>query len=650
MKPPVPLQTLILQVLTPLLLALTGLWGWFVYGSIHRTILEGFDRKLLALSGGTAAFIDADAHAVYQRHRTITTLTGGPGGQLIGWDPATVELLSIEPATGGALPLTLRTAGPIRSLARSPAGDRLFALSAAGDRLERFALTPALPLAPLTPTTRLDGIYFERTLLSGWQGVQLFRVDPDTGACSPLPIRLPEGVAALCFDAVANQLLGLSADTRALVAIDLKGNVLQRTPFETAAESPDSAALLPHGLALAGDRLFTGGAVLAAIEPATGRLEQSATSPGYLSEDAPFYRQYRDPFIAIRNTAHLTYLYTSVYLGEDRLYYVLDGSVGEKHSPPGSIDRIPSAEGIDGAQRAQLLGHPWVSPIQKWDQWGLLKTSSFPLRASDGRIVALAGADVDISIIREKTRWALFAVLFVGAGSLIAAGLVSLLITRSLTRPLRHLKESALRIAAGDYATPAPAAGGHETAGLAAALHRLSERLAEEVHRSRAYQANLHARRRQTTLAGALTDLALRGTAPGNERPPASRQIIGAAWRGLDGLLWTGPAQSDPVGTACLRARLIVLARGLLASSLPAEETPALLLASAPTLSACALWQTSARRLDYAARRPCRLRVDNEYHLIEGVGHLVFAGDITCEWEEDASGGSAASGGERPPS
>jgi HAMP domain-containing protein len=649
MKPAVPLQTLILQVLTPLLLALTGFWGWFVYGSIHRTILEGFDRKLLALSGGTSAFIDADAHATYQRRRTITALASSPDGQLLGWDPADHELVSIDPAAGGALPLTLHTEGEIRSLALDPAGGRLIALSAAGDHLERFTLAPARPLPPLALELKFDGIFFDGTALSAWHGMQLFHVDPVTGACSPLPIRLPEIASALCVDAGANQLLGISADARSLVAIDRGGNLLRRTVLGTAGESPERATPGPQGLALAGGRLFTGGTALTSIDRATGILDQSATSPGYLSENAPFYRQYREPIIAIRNAAHLTYLYTDVYLGDDRLYYVLDGSVGEKHSLPGSNDRIPTAEGIDGAQRAQFLGRPWVSPIQQWDQWGLLKTSSFPIHASDGRIVALAGADVDISIIREKTRWALFAVLFVGAGSLVAAGFVSLLITRSLTRPLRNLKESALRIAAGYYDTAAPASGHHETTGLAVALNLLSERLDEEVRRSQAYQVNLHARRRQTTLAGALEDLAVRGTAPSNERPSPTRQVTGASWRGLDGLFWIGPPQSDPVGTACLRARLSFLARGLLASSLPAEKAPANMLASFPALSACALWRTATHRLDYAARRPCRLRVDGEYHTIDGVGHLVFANDVTCEWVDDA-GESAARGEERPTS
>ncbi|MBK8476167.1 MAG: HAMP domain-containing protein [Opitutaceae bacterium] len=644
MKPALSLRTLILRALIPLLLVLTVGWGWLVYSSAHRTILAGFDRKLLALAGGTTAFIDADAHAAYQRRRTLSAFCSGPDGQLIGRDADTGELVSVDPDNGGARLLAFQPSGPVRSLAYSNTLGQLLALSAAGDLLERFTFLPANTLTAVALSAKLDGVFVDGASVKGWSGTQLLQVEPSTGACTALPTVLPVPVAALCRPPAFDGFVGLSADCTAVLRIDRQGKLLTTTALDLGADSPRPA---PHTLAASGESLFLAGAALTTLDPATGQLDSARAATGYLDDQSAFYFNYRVPFIAIREAAHLTFLYTYVYAGDDRIYYVLDGTVGEKHSLPGADDRIPNQESIDGAQRAQFLGRPWVSPLQHWEQWGLLKTSSFPIPDADGRTVALAGADVDITIVREKTRWAMAAVSFVGVGSLLAALLVSLLITRSLTRPLREVKESALRIAAGYYRT-AVATGGHrETARLAGLLNLLSERLEEEVRRSHSFQSSLHARRRQTTLARALEDLAVRGTVPDNATSVPARQASGNCWRGLDGLFWQGPVVADAVSASCLRARLACLARSLLASALPPQDSPGALLASAPQLFACARWHTATRRLLYATRRPSRLLIGASVQIVDGHGAIELATDASFSWIDEVP--PAASNGGPPP-
>lgn len=644
MKPALSLRTLILRALIPLLLALTVGWGWLVYSSAHRTILAGFDRKLLALAGGTTAFIDADAHAAYQRRRTLSAFCSGPDGQLVGRDADTGELVSVDPDNGGARLLAFQPSGPVRSLAYSNALGQLLALSAAGDLLERFTFLPANTLTAVALSAKLDGVFVDGASVKGWAGTQLLQVEPSTGACTPLPTVLPVPVAALCRPPAFDVFVGLSADCTSVLRIDRQGKLLATTALDLGADSPRPA---PHTLAASGESLFLAGAALTTLDPATGQLDSARASTGYLDDQSAFYFTYRVPFIAIREAAQLTFLYTYVYAGDDRIYYVLDGTVGDKHSLPGADDRLPNQETIDGAQRAQFLGHPWVSPLQHWEQWGLIKVSSFPIRDADGHTVALAGADVDITIVREKTRWAMAAVFFVGVGSLLAALLVSLLITRSLTRPLREVKETALRIAAGYYRT-AVATGGHrETARLAGLLNLLSERLEEEVRRSRSFQSSLHARRRQTTLARALEDLAVRGTVQDNNTSVPARQASGNCWRGLDGLIWQGPVVADAVSAACLRARLACLGRSLLASPLPAQDSPAALLASAPQLFACARWHTATRRLLYATRQPSRLLIGSRVHIVDGHGAIELATDESVSWTDQAP--PAATHGGPPP-
>ncbi len=632
MKAPVPLQTLILRVLTPALLGLTALWGCFVYFSIRQTIIDGFDRKLLAISGATAAFLDAEVHASFQRRRTITALCTGPDGQLLGWDADTRDLVAIDTTAGGATPLGLRTAGPVRALAFDSGRGRLLALAADGRRLEQFVITPPQPLPELVLATGVDGIFADVGHLAAWSGRTVLRVAPENGACAPLPWTLPEPMSALCRAGAGAELFAITTDGAALLTLAADGRVLRRQSL-VAGDTEDAAPPRLHAIAATGGALYAAGPALATIAPHDGSVDWSGTALGYLSEQAPFYRRYREPFIAIRNAAHLTYLYTYVYLGDDRIYYVLDATEGEGHSLPGAEDRLPTPASIEGARRSQFLAQPWVSPLQQWEQWGLVKTSSFPITTADGRTVALAGADVDGGVIREKTRWALFAVHFVGAGSLLAGGLVSLLVTRSLVRPLREVKETALRIAAGYFHRSQNVGDARgETSRLSGLLNVLAQRLEEEAQRSRAYQASLHSRRRQTTLARALEGLVERDTQRSPTAAASADQFADQCRTAAAELSWRGTAPPDAVALACWRARLGRLGRTLLASPLAPAEIPAAMLAAAPVLLACACRQTTPPCLHYSTRGRTRLRLGAEIRILEGNGRLELVAGDALEW------------------
>lgn len=178
---------------------------------------------------------------------------------------------------------------------------------------------------------------------------------------------------------------------------------------------------------------------VARAEPDSDATEQSAE---YLRAVLPMRR--------ILHELDITYLYTQVLGGAKDVIYVLDASVDENHSPIGSEDDLP-AETLAGIRRATAQGTVHLSPIEFQQQWGLLKTAAAPVRDRQGRIVATAGADVNVSLIRIATQNALFVSVVIGLASLLGCAFVTLITVRRIAEPLDRLRREALRIAGGDH-------------------------------------------------------------------------------------------------------------------------------------------------------------------------------------------------------
>lgn len=207
-------------------------------------------------------------------------------------------------------------------------------------------------------------------------------------------------------------------------------------------------------------------------------LIQAATvgAPADLMEARPEYLRQVTPLRRIRSELDLTYLYTQMLGGTKDVIYVLDSTLGEEHSAIGSEDEL-TAETRAGLKNVQQAGTIYVSPIEFQEQWGLLKTAAAPVRNQEGRIVATAGADVNISVIEVATQNALFASALIGVASLLVSALVTLLIARWVAAPIEGLKAEALRVAAGDRDPPAATRSPREVSRLRGALTDLASYL-----------------------------------------------------------------------------------------------------------------------------------------------------------------------------
>ncbi len=587
-------QTLVMAVLAGALAVVTTVWATTVYDSVYRLILHGFDRQLLALAGAAATLTDAEGHAEYQRPYRIALIGAGPGG-LVGQDAERGVLVSIDPADGGARPLDGPPLPPLRSLSVDPTRGRLAALTADGSRL----WTGPLASDALLEETLVDPVADEVVHIDGV--VYLRRGRLLTGlAAEVAAITLAADVGRLSPGDADKPLLALTPSADAVLAFGLDGRELERWPLEAGEHAVTALARHDGVIYLAAESLLR-------LEPGSATPVDDF-EPGWYSEQDPYFARHAPAYRRVREAAGLTFLYTQQYLGGDQIRYILDGSVGDDHSPPGYLDTVPE-DSLADVESAQRAGQAFVSAIREWDVWGLIKVSAEPIIAADGRIVAMAGADVDIGVIREKTRRALIAVLMVGVGLLLVAGWVSLRISQSMTRPVREIKDSALRIAAGDLGTRIGSRDRDELGELAESLDALANRLEAQARQAESYREALERSRLDTALEHALADLAAnagesgRQLARSDEDPATSRHATAVA--GTRCLVWRLAEDVRAVGECQANAR--VIARRLLATAADAREAAASLASVLPAIAAVLAIDLAGRRMTRLGPGDCRV-------------------------------------------
>ncbi len=619
MKARLAFRTLILGVAAPVVAAVTAGWALVVYQRTHRIIVDGFDRKLLVVAQASAALTDGDGHAAYQRRRTLVAAAPTGPSQLIGVDAAADELVLVDAITGSARRLAALPDGGVRGLASALAPLRVVGLTSDGTRLLRFDAAGAVTSNVELPH-RLDGIFSDGSEFLGWNGRHLFTIDTGTGALAARPEELPDSLVAISPDPVTHRRFGLTLDRYDLLELTPDYRLHRRIRLLADAERTGamSEAPLLHVIAHVNGRLLGVGASLFALDAQTGRVDPTNFSSGYFDPNDAFYRRHRAAFTYLQERAGLSYLYTQVYTGNRRIYYVLDGTSGVGYSPPGVGDLLP-ATALEEAERVQLVGRPWISPVQQWQSWGLLKSGFAPIRNSVGHVVAMTGADVDVGLIRQQTRWALVAAVIVGLCSFVAAAVISLRVASTLKRPVRQLKESALRLAAGYYSGAIAVSGGSEVASLSRALDELRARLEHEDRQSASWQEKLRQTRERTALVQALEDLIVRlgGHGSLSDRVGDCHAEGSIFW-------WFGSPARDSVESACRRARVVVLVHELLRAGPRGGDLLAQALAPFPWLQGVACWHGRTQQLHYRLRQPVVL------HGIGGDRELLGRGEIAC--------------------
>lgn len=101
-----------------------------------------------------------------------------------------------------------------------------------------------------------------------------------------------------------------------------------------------------------------------------------------------------------------------------------------------------------------------------------------PIRDRDGRAIAVLGADFRVSALKAQARGKLKSILVSGSVAALAAALLSLLIARNVTHPLKLVAESTSQIAAGNLNICLHTRRRDEIGDLAKSFNQMVEQLA----------------------------------------------------------------------------------------------------------------------------------------------------------------------------
>ncbi len=184
------------------------------------------------------------------------------------------------------------------------------------------------------------------------------------------------------------------------------------------------------------------------------------------------------------------YLWSNLFLPDGRIVFTTAASPDKEagrgghadffspHTDPAAFDTVRGSE------------QPTFSTFR--NEWGQGRMVLLPYRDAQGRLYVF-GASMALQPIEdymiEQLRWTLglFTLLFLGAT------LAALLLSRSMTLPLRQLLRTTEAVARGDYSTPEAFGGGEEIEALSVSLNQMRDAIADAMAKLQESEARFHA-------------------------------------------------------------------------------------------------------------------------------------------------------------
>jgi len=487
-------KSLVLLVLIPILSLLIIFMAWLSYDEMYRTIINGFNQKLIAISSTSGSFIDGDEHEKLAEAKEVKALAFGSDKKLYAVDSLNYFIqINIEDGAGVRL---FKFENDINDITYNPKTGLFYATS--HNEIIEFNPKNANVKQFFKTTSELKGLAYDRaneSILVA-KDAEILRISRDKEV--KVETNTEFIISSLSFGSSKKVLYAIEGETDTFISINLED--FKESKLEYKELNRDSTPLT--AIASLDEKLYFGKNHLIIYDKNSKSSTYKDFARGYRNEKSEIYKKYIAPMTKIKLEAGLTYHYTQnlIYNNEDaNCIYILDVSEGNDYTPIGSED-VMDKDSIIGAENVMLRKEVFVSKIQEWEQWGLLKVSYAPILNKDGVVKAIAGADVDMGIIREKTKQALIQSSIAGVVFLIISIIAAFSISKKIIEPIRKLKYSALRIAAGRHGDKVSIEKPKELSELSDTFNAMGSKLKDTVSNLTKYNSDVLTERKEQDL------------------------------------------------------------------------------------------------------------------------------------------------------
>lgn len=490
----IDIQSLVLFIIVPVLTILISFMAWLSYDEMYDTILDGFNQKLIAISSTSGSFIDRDEHAGLAEAKEIKAFAYAQDDKLYGID--TLNRLIEIGLDDGAGVVLFNLDRKINDLAYNPHTKLLYATTG----YEIVTIDPKD--AKIEPyhwmSSTLKAITYDplKNLIYVSNDQGLFQIN-QYKEVAPV-YQSQRSIASLAYDQHKELLYAIEDESDNFISIDPKNFNRTKLLFKDfPVESTDLRAIEVHE-----SNLYAGSKHLIVHDMTARSSSFEDFARGYRNEKSAHYEKYMTPMTKIKVETGLTYHYTQnlIYNQEGvNCLYILDVHEGNEYTPIGSEDEMDK-EDLLGAENVMFRNEIYVSKVKEWEQWGLLKVSFAPILNADGDVKAIAGADINMGIIRKKTKEALFQSIAVGIIALIISFIAAFRISKKIIEPIRKLKYSALRIAAGRYGDKVLVQNPKELNELSTTFNAMDEELKDTISSLTLYNTEIQKQHREQDL------------------------------------------------------------------------------------------------------------------------------------------------------
>ena len=492
-------------ILLPITILIASGMAVLNYSQSYNNILDELNKKLLTISSITASFIDGDDHVIIAKPRQMKAFAYDKRRNelyAIGQDNILYNISIVAGAAIKVQNINLEayeindiTINSLNSVLYATTSNKELISVNLDDNNQKVNVIKILDfdIEGIAYDSATDHIYVS-------SNKSLYKVQTNENI---LVQNFENNLNSLNFE--NGFLYGINRVEDSIFSIDLENNKYKLIKTDNFPVEGNSL----YALGINEKNFYAGNQHLMIYDRKEKTTSHEDFARLYRDETSKRYQKYIKPMTDIKVALNLTYHYTLNLLygdEENNTVYIFDVNEGNEYTPIGSYDFMDH-EDLLGAEDVMLRDKSYIGDVKLWEKWGLLKVAYAGIKDKAGKVVAVAGTDIDITIIKAKTHKALIYSITIGLIALVLTVLASYYIAIKIIKPIEKLKTSALKIAAGKYDEKVVIDSPSELSNLSQEFNYMSDQLTNKIKNFKSYSIDVKQRKLTQILCKKLEDL-----------------------------------------------------------------------------------------------------------------------------------------------